>query len=319
MSDDELSPGDGLIVCTAGRSGRASLSTVAFSFPLKVISPARQFLEHVQVAWLISYGGGLVGGDRIRMKIRVERGSTLVLLTQGSTKVFKTRPDRYLSSDATASGRTTRQLYRMSVAPRSFLVLLPAPVTCFSRSLYHQKQVVHLEDETSSVILLDWYTSGRMHFKQGEQWEFDLYHSENEVWLDRKRIAKDVLLLEHDDGNNIDCDDDEDPRTRRETTYRQRVEPYSCYATLFLYGPETARLRSYISSTFLALTQYTQSRPYSLVWSYSTLEGGGGVARCAGHSTEAVKEWLCELLEAAGGQGGIETIIGKDLWQNALS
>ncbi|GAA5958478.1 hypothetical protein JCM3765_007890 [Sporobolomyces pararoseus] len=334
--NDRLSPGDGLIVCTADRSGRANLSTVAFSYPLKVIIPNRQFLEHLQVAWLISYGGGLVGGDRIRMKIRAEKGSTLVLLTQGSTKVFKTREGRYLSNDATASGRTTIQLYRISVSPKSFLILLPAPVTCFSRALYHQKQVVHLEDASSSLILLDWYTSGRMRFngrgsengaEEGEAWEFDRYQSENEVWIKGQRIAKDVLLLEDERSG-----DPEDSQTTtnsggggegqtippRETSYRHRVEPYSCYATLFLYGPETARLRSYISKTFLALTQYTQSRPFSLLWSYSALEGGGGVARCAGHSTEAVKEWVCELLEAAQGEGGIEELIGKDLWKNAL-
>ncbi|GAA5908372.1 urease accessory protein UreD [Sporobolomyces salmoneus] len=333
--DGRLSPGDGLIVCTSDRSNRASLSTVAFSFPLKVISSARQFIQHLQVAWLISYGGGLVGGDRVRMKIRAEKGATLVLLTQGSTKVFKTRQGRYLSNDTTsATGNPTVQLYRISVSPKSFVILLPAPVTCFSRSIYHQKQVVHLEDDSASLILLDWFTSGRMRFNgrggggepangngpgtegEGEEWEFDRYHSQNELWIKGNRIVKDVLLLEDEEPSTLSP---ESIRGGRETTYRHRVDPYSCYAALFLFGPQTERLRSSISKTFGSLTQYTQSRPYSLLWSYSQLEGGGGVARCAGHSTEAVKEWVCELLEAGKGEGGIEELIGKDLWKTALA
>lgn len=252
--------------------------------------------------------------------------------------MFKTRKENYLSNDLTASGKTTVQLYRISVSPKSFLILLPAPVTCFSRAVYHQKQVVHLEDESASLVLLDWYTSGRMRFngrgsetkaEEGEAWEFDRYQSENEVWIKGQRIAKDVLLLEDEKAGDSKGSQ---PTTKseggaerqtipppRETSYRHRVEPYSCYATLFLYGPETARLRSHISKTFLALTQYTQSRPFSLLWSYSILEGGGGVARCAGHSTEAVKEWVCELLEAGKSEGGIEKLIGQDLWKNALA
>ncbi|GAA5877052.1 hypothetical protein JCM16303_006150 [Sporobolomyces ruberrimus] len=329
--EDRLSPGDGLIECTASRSGRASLSTVSFSYPLKVIIPNRTFLEHLQVAWLISYGGGLLGGDRVRMRVKVDKGSTLVLLTQGSTKVFKSRQGRY-TSNPNQSSKTTLQLYRLSVSPSSFLILLPSPVTCFSQAIYHQKQVVHLEDDTASLILLDWYTSGRMRFNsaagtegQGEAWEFERYHSENEVWIKGKRVAKDVLLLEDGDRPTLSRGEGQPPHgeegeagTPRETTYRHRVEPYSCYATLFLYGPRTESLRNYISTTFSTLTQYNQSRPYSLLWSYSTLEGGGGIARCAGHSTEAVKEWVCELLEAEKGRGGIEELMGKDLWKTAL-
>jgi urease accessory protein len=157
---------------------------------------------------------------------------------------------------------------------------------------------------------------------EGEAWEFDRYHSENEIWIKGRRIAKDVLLLEDEGDRSTGGEEqqaEEEGRRSRETTYRHRVEPYSCYATLFLYGPETLEVRSYISKTFLSLTQYTQSRPFSLLWSYSTLEGGGGIARCAGHSTEAVKDWVSELLEARKGPGGIEELMGKDLWKNALA
>ncbi|GAA6025775.1 hypothetical protein JCM11491_001989 [Sporobolomyces phaffii] len=304
-SDDDdgrrrLSAGDGVIVCTADRAGRASLLRVAFSYPLKVITPNRTFLDHVQVAWLISYGGGLVGGDRVRLEVAIDKPSTLVLLTQGSTKVFKAR-----TADKGYDGHTTTlQRYRASVCPGGFLVLLPAPVTCFARAQYRQHQAVHLADRSASLVLLDWYTSGRMDYAAGpEAWQFDEYVSDNEVWIGDTRVVKDVLSLR---------------RNRDEGGFQQRVEPYSAYATLFLFGPATDELRRSICEMFQRVTQYHQPRPYSLVWSYSALDGGGagggGVARCAADSTEAVKEWVSELLE----RGGIEDLIGRDLYKTAL-
>ncbi|GAA6061695.1 hypothetical protein JCM10212_005987 [Sporobolomyces blumeae] len=341
-----FSPGDGIITCSLDRSRRAHLPDVQFSYPLKLIVPKRRFVPHVQVVWVIGYGGGLVAGDRVRIRASVDKGSTLVLLTQGSTKVFKTRQGRFLSDAPRKTIETppTVQLYRLAVSPRSLLVLLPSPVTCFSRALYEQRQVVHLKDETSSLILLDWYTSGRMGMPpgsragdfnepvpatdgtvgddaQGEAWEFERYRSENEVWLGGERIAKDVLLLEDDPPPSLAASPGPDKwgdSGRTTTTYRDRVEPYSCYATLFLFGPACSKLVAHFASTFSSLVQYKQALPYSLVWSFSTLEGhphGAGIARCAGHSTEAVKDWVCKLLE----DGGIEDLIGQDLWRATFS
>ncbi|GAA5985711.1 hypothetical protein JCM11641_007189 [Rhodosporidiobolus odoratus] len=332
-----LSPGDGIITCALNAQLVAGFEDIQFSYPLKLVVPSRRYLPHVQCIYVIGYGGGLVAGDRVRMKVEVREGSTLAMLTQGSTKVFKTRPDRYLSDHpSSASSASTEQLYRLSVSPSSLLVLLPSPVTCFSRSRYEQKQVVHLADQTSSLILLDWYTSGRMgmdHKERGkaEEWEFERYRSENEVWIKGERIARDVLLLEDEAGS---CDSPSQSRApspptsdpdstpsdppRTSTTYQSRVLPYSCYATLFLFGPHCARLLSHLSTSFTSIVQYKQPRPYSLVWSFSPLQGhpgGGGIARCAGDSTEAVKEWVVHML----GEGGIEALISQDMWKTAFS
>lgn len=224
---------------------------------------------------------------------------------------------------------TTEQLYRLSVARSACLVLLPAPVTCFSRARYSQRQVVRLADATSSLVLLDWYTSGRMAYgdEQGEEWEFESYRSENEVWLGGTRIAKDVLLLD-DDRPRDKADtsaENSAPTAPSEaaltstgpTSFLPRVAPYSCYAAIFLFGPATVKLRAALDEAFSTISHYQQSRPYSLIWSYSALAGhpaGGGIARCAGASTEAVKDWIEHMLDA----GGIEEVIGRDLWKTAL-
>lgn len=259
-------------------------------------------------------------------------------LPAGSTKVFKTRPGRYLTNPSFLTpSSSTQQLYRLRVAHSATLVLLPSPVTCFSRSRYEQRQAIHLEDESSSLILLDWYTSGRMGMdekgkeegeaKGKESWEFEKYRSENEVWIGGRRIAKDVLLLEDETippafDSSSSSASPLDPASPRPppptTTYAPRVAPYSCYASLFLFGPAVAPILSHLSASFATINHYKQRHPYSLVWSYSPLAGhpaGGGIARCAGDSTEAVKEWVEHVL----GEGGIEGIISRDLWKTAFS
>lgn len=208
-------------------------------------------------------------------------------------------------------------------------------MTCFSKANYAQRQTFDLGDESSNLLLLDWYTSGRMGMSAGggEEWEFTRYRSENEVRVAGRRVAKDVLLLEDEEEDRVerteapstaptstsDSTAPSPPLPRHRTSYLPRVAPYSCYCTLLIRGTLFTPLLHYLSHSFTSITQYKQTHPYSLVWSFSPLEKGGeeegGIVRCAGDSTESVKEWVCEVLK----KGGIEEIVGKDLWKNAFS
>lgn len=226
----------------------------------------------------------------------------------GSTKVFKTRPGRYLTDTAQPDDATkrssTRQLMDIVVRPASSLFLLPSPVTCFSEASYSQRQTFRL-GATSNLLLLDWFTSGRMSHAGGEEWQFARYRSRNEVWIEDRLVAKDVLLLE-----------DETAAAGADKSYVARVAPYSCYATILLFGPAMAPILAHLQAAFANITQYNQSRPYSMLWSFSELEKGrGGIARCTGDSTEAVKDWIVQVLT----DGGIESMIGEDLWKCAFT
>lgn len=88
-----LQPGEGVIRlnreddgrdCDRGR-GRAWFESLQFSYPLKLITPARQYKTGVHAVYVLSYGGGLVAGDRVKLDVTVQGGSTLVMLTQGRT------------------------------------------------------------------------------------------------------------------------------------------------------------------------------------------------------------------------------------------
>lgn len=80
-----LLPGEGTIVLSS--SGEtAVLSSLSYTYPLKLITPSNRFFKtRTAAVYLISYGGGLVAGDRVRLRVQVTGESCLVLLTQGTS------------------------------------------------------------------------------------------------------------------------------------------------------------------------------------------------------------------------------------------
>lgn len=236
----------------------------------------------------------------------------------GSTKVFKIRrvlPDHAPAPTISAlpSGPpTTRQHLSTTIQHHSSLFLLPCPVTCFASARYIQKQTFNLS-KTSNLVLLDWFTSGRM--ERGEEWLFSSYSTLNEVFVDGQRIARDAQLLK-DDHTKAEGDHEPSPHI---TSYLSRVAPYSCYATIIIVGPSLVPLLDYLSKTFSSITQYPQPLPYSLLWSFSPLtspgERSGGIIRVAGASTEEVREWIRINLE----RGGMKELLGVDLWNVSMT
>ncbi len=98
-----VEPGSGRIAVRLEGS-EAILSELASSYPLKLLSP-RLPPHNVAVVYILSYGGGLVAGDRVKLNVDVEKGAALVLLTQvcfsritGFTNAETCRRDRQKSS-----------------------------------------------------------------------------------------------------------------------------------------------------------------------------------------------------------------------------
>ena len=103
-------------------SGRAAFSTLSATYPLKLLAPT--FLpsqpRNVGLLYTLAYGGGLIAGDTISLRARVEEGGGLVMLTQGSTKIFKHRSGIRPSSMLHPGRSSARRL------------ITPVHVVCFS-------------------------------------------------------------------------------------------------------------------------------------------------------------------------------------------
>jgi len=177
------------------------------------------------------------------------------------------------------------------------LLLLPDPVTCFSGAAYNQIQSFNLS-EGASLLILDWFTSGRM--SRGEEWQFSRYYSVNEVWLNSRRIVRDALLLP-----------DEDTDIPHKKSLNERMGGYHCYAMLVISGEKVKNLLDRFTDLYRRVSVYQQNNPDSLIWSLSMIESGC-VVRVAGKETELVKNWLREQLR------GLEDIVGSDVYSKAF-
>ncbi|XP_022640570.1 urease accessory protein D isoform X2 [Vigna radiata var. radiata] len=71
--------------------GRSSATTCFSRYPLKFFIPKKVGSSKTDAVWVyaVNYGGGIVSGDHISCKFCVGDSCTMVLTTQGSTKVYK--------------------------------------------------------------------------------------------------------------------------------------------------------------------------------------------------------------------------------------
>jgi hypothetical protein len=72
--------GQGRIV-TELHGSSVAFAELSATYPLKLLSP-RVVEDGVAIVYVLSYGGGLVGGDCVKLRVDVGLGSRLLLLSQ---------------------------------------------------------------------------------------------------------------------------------------------------------------------------------------------------------------------------------------------
>ena len=196
--------------------GRTVATRVKSEFPLRLMLPkyradatdgSREEATSDEALWcyMLNYGGGLLQGDTIGLEVSVGVGCSVVLASQGSTKVFKnerTKPPRQEPGATPSHPGPLRyhpyaeQAMRCRVGAGALLALLPQPVTCFKDARYRQRQRFDLPaDGSGSLLLLDWVTAGRFAEPLGEAWAFSDFSSLNEVYLGGRLAFVDALSL----------------------------------------------------------------------------------------------------------------------------
>jgi len=222
-------PGHGIVHLSSNPS---QFRTLTYSYPLKLISPAP--LTHdsrsIQTLFLLTYGGGLVAGDVIDLNITLEPKTRLILLTQGSTKIFKT-PDQNLLS-------IQRMTINLSID--SAICYIPDPVQPFKDSAFEQSQIYYLDALDASFCICDWVSGGRT--ARGERWDFWRYGSRNEVWDmehhgKRRLLLRDNLLLDSRNDFGIN-------------SLAARVDKLGIVGTLILRGPVFDELAEFFVNEF---------------------------------------------------------------------
>ncbi|XP_027366434.1 urease accessory protein D isoform X2 [Abrus precatorius] len=124
--------------------------------------------------------------------------------------------------------KCSNQILEARVGSDALLAIIPDPVTCFSTARYYQKQVFSVSLD-SNLVIVDWITSGR--HESGEKWEFDLYRSTNNIFLeDGQPLFLDTMLLEK---GKIGC-------------IQESMHNYQVIAMIVILGPKMQYIQNLV-------------------------------------------------------------------------
>jgi urease accessory protein len=259
------------------RRGERSVVTRALATsPLRLLTPR----NHGRGAWIYTatYGGGLLGGDDIRLDVSVGAGATAMMSTQASTKVY--RSNREASSEL-----------RAHVESDALLAVLPDPVVCFASATFRQLQRIDL-DAGGSLIFMDWLSSGRR--ARDERWQFDGYSSRVEIVQNGCTAILDALTLDAAAGDVGD-----------------RMGRFNVLCAIVLLGPLLAAPAAHGLSRIAAMP--LEKRAGRLVAASPINRGSDGcLIRIAGVSFEAVASAAREHLRF------VPSLLGDDPWARRL-
>ncbi len=233
--------------------GRTVLRRAFARNPLRLLTPR----NHGHGAWVYtsSYGGGLVGGDSLDLRLRVRKEATAVLLSQSTTKVYR-------------SPLGATQSIFACVEAGGFLALIPDPVSCFAGSSFLQKQNYVLDDD-ASLLLVDTMNCGR--YASGERWLFDRFHSRIQVCRNKQPIFFESLLLDSRAGN-----------------IAERNGRFNTHCMIFVTGPRLLDAGNELLASVAGARPHAQA---DLICSASRLSDGV-LLRMAAISTEELSRAL---------------------------
>jgi urease accessory protein len=274
-------PADPCAISGAGRlevtrvNGASVVTCARANAPLKLLAPKSRSGS----AWVFTstYGGGLVAGDTIALDVALGESATCLLGTQASTKIYRSPAEV-----------PCRQTLNVIVGAGATCIAAPHPVTCFKQARFVQRQRFDLASG-SSLVLVDWLTSGR--HASGERWEFDLYDSRTDIFVEGCHAFRDALRLTDADG----------PIAAFHRTGR-----FDCFAYAVVLG-ERLRERS------AEILRFVGGRPISheatsLLFSASPFDSGV-VLRAAGTNAEVVAQWLRQQLSF------VSELLAEDPWK----
>lgn len=248
--------------------GATTLVRCAARSPLRILVPRHR--DRSAWAFLATYGGGLVAGDRIDVDIDVGPSAVAMVSTQAETKVYRS-----------ASRSECIQVVRARVARGGALVLMPDPISPFAGARYVQEQ--HLEvDEGASLLYLDALVAGRT--ARGERWAFDSYRSRTELSAGGTLLLGDALVLGPRPGPSL----------------ADRLGRYQALAVAALVGPAFARGASTLLDGLGRA--HAEVRPPVLA-TVSPLRGGAllrAAATSAEHLTRFMRDSLSFVVDLLG-------------------
>jgi urease accessory protein len=258
-------PGAGYVRAVGTGAGGTSITHVQAESPLRLFTPR----VTRSAAWIVTstLGGGLVGGDDIRLAIDVEARARVWVSSQASTKVYR-------------SGRSAHHRLDARVGDSSLLIVWPDPIVGFAGSRFEQRQCFRLDAE-GTVVVVDCLLSGRE--AHGERWAFDSYATRCEISREDRAMFFDHLRLDAAPGPIGD-----------------RMDRVQAYALVVLSGPMVRTLAAEILERVGRCPVDPAGDPVISAAPIARDAAGGIAVRLAGVRPERLTHAIRELLRPLG-------------------
>jgi urease accessory protein len=162
------------------RGRRTILQRCYTTLPARVIRPFYVEDGGRAYVFLLTPTGGMLGGDRLDMHVRVEPGAQVCLTTASATKVHP------------AADVPAEQSLLIELAPGSALEYLPEPTILFRAARWRQRIVVHRAPD-SRLLLAEGWSAGRIARQEVFQFShleatLEVYTAARLALFDRMRI-----------------------------------------------------------------------------------------------------------------------------------
>lgn len=163
-------------------TGRTVLAASAQEPPLRVVR-AFELEDGSALAHLHNVSGGLLGGDRLALRVRVGQGSSVQLTTTGATRIYRPREE---SLGATQGNE-------IEVGENALLEYVPDAIIPFAGARFSQRTVIHL---AAGAGLFWWEILAPGREAHGEVFQYECVEMKTDVAAAARAIAAEHVRLE---------------------------------------------------------------------------------------------------------------------------
>jgi urease accessory protein len=238
--------------------------------PLRVV---RSFaLAHgAALVHLHNISGGVLGGDRLDLRVEVAPQARAQLTSTGATRLYRSR----------SGTEPAQQSTHFTVREGGLLEYLPDTLIPFAGSRYQQATRVELADDAG---LFWWEIVAPGRVGRGEVFAYDRLLLETEIAAAGRDVLRERVRLE--------------PQ-QHSLASLARLGPYRYYASFYAcrVGLEPARWRELEAQ--LQEVVAPLNRPGEAFWGISTLPAHGLAVRAVGQTNHALTAGLLTLWQAA--------------------
>ncbi|WP_301420881.1 urease accessory protein UreD [Mammaliicoccus lentus] len=172
----------GQLDLTVFKSGEKSVARdIFFEKALKVIRPVYLNGSNIPTFYIVNVGGGYLDGDRYKMDFTAEKDASVILTSQGATKIYKTLKDH------------VEQYQNFTVKDNGYIEYVGDPIIAFENAKFFQHNKFNLS-ANASLFYTDILTPG--YSKEDKDFTYTYMHLLNEIYVDDELVTFDNMLLD---------------------------------------------------------------------------------------------------------------------------